>query len=257
MPDLHAWITQRIDRVENDLRSVDEEHGRNWTTRWNTSSDTFTIYDDNGSAVAADFLPAVAGLVVANDPAAVLRRCAADRKILARHRLAPEWPWAHGAPCHGCGVMGDCDDPVTDNLNDCPELLDLAEGHGLTPEILAALDRPEPPPKSDCPGATGSVVMDSIGSMYAQMLAAVDETVTRTLVDGDGTGMPLGFRIIDAPREEPTAMDRALALLDPELRRCPLYRPKYAYGGILSKGFGVTADRPLELLRDPHWRVHP
>jgi hypothetical protein len=32
-----------------------------------------------------------------------------------------------------------------DNLNDCPELLDLAHAHGITPDILASLDRPQPP----------------------------------------------------------------------------------------------------------------
>ena len=77
------------------------------------------------------------------NPANALRRCEADRKILARHRLNPDAYWLDAAMCHGCGVMGDCDDPVTDNLNDCPELLDLGHAHGLTAEILATLDRPQ------------------------------------------------------------------------------------------------------------------
>ena len=72
------------------------------------------------------------------------------------------------------------------------------------------------------PGPTGDTIIDSIVGLYTQMLAAVDATVTRTLIDGDSTGQPLGFRIIDPPAE-PTPMDRALALLDPELRACPLY----------------------------------
>ena len=86
------------------------------------------------------------------NPSNALRRCEADRRILNRHRLDPDAYWLDAAMCHGCGVMGDCDDPVTDNLNDCPELLDLAHAHGLTPEILATLDRPKkgerPEPRS-------------------------------------------------------------------------------------------------------------
>src|SRR5690606_13620062 len=47
--------------------------------------------------------------------------------------------------CKGCGTYGDMDLAETDNLNDCPELLDLAHAHGITPDILASLDRPTPP----------------------------------------------------------------------------------------------------------------
>jgi hypothetical protein len=88
--DLHAWITQQVDHVE---RSIED-----------------------------DCIPS-------DQAAPILRRCEADRRILARHRLDPddEWGWISDPGCHGCGVMGDCDDPVTDNLNDCPELLNLAQ----------------------------------------------------------------------------------------------------------------------------------
>lgn len=79
------------------------------------------------------------------DPKPIRRRCEADRRILARHRLATEWTWQRDPACHGCGTEGDCDDPVIDNVNDCPELLDLAHAHGITPDVLAGLDRPQPP----------------------------------------------------------------------------------------------------------------
>ena len=78
-------------------------------------------------------------------PDGVRRRLEADRRILERHRLATEWTWQRDPACHGCGTQGDCDDPVTENINDCPELRDLGYAHGLTPEILAGLDRPQPP----------------------------------------------------------------------------------------------------------------
>lgn len=59
-------------------------------------------------------------------------RCEADRPMYA-------------TACKGCERWGEFDYPNTDNLNDCPELLDLAHAHGITPEILASLDRPTPP----------------------------------------------------------------------------------------------------------------
>ncbi|MEU8902209.1 hypothetical protein [Streptomyces mirabilis] len=71
-------------------------------------------------------------------------RCEADRRILARHTLDPNQT-AFTAACQGCGIDS-WGLPNVDNLNECPELLDLAHAHGLTPEILAELDRPEPPP---------------------------------------------------------------------------------------------------------------
>ncbi|MFF0138516.1 hypothetical protein ACFYRN_19000, partial [Streptomyces sp. NPDC005227] len=156
-------------------------------------------------------------------PAVVLRRCEADRRILARHRLDPDAVWNQAAMCAGCGTYGEFDDPETDNLNDCPELLDLGYAHGLTDEILAGLDRPqlgerpEPRPGFGMP----DVITESLARFYADMYAALDATVTRS-IDGDGTGEMIGFRFVDPPRE-PTPMDRALDILDPELRACPLY----------------------------------
>lgn len=108
--DLHAWITQQVDHVE---RMIDEGE--------------YPLSQDDG----------------------VRLRCEADRRILARHRIDP---LASNSPklaaaCEGCGVewVQDYCEPFVDNLNDCPELLDLAHAHGITPEILASLDRPQPP----------------------------------------------------------------------------------------------------------------
>ncbi|WP_121703367.1 hypothetical protein [Streptomyces sp. E5N298] len=70
-------------------------------------------------------------------------RCEADRRILARHRIDPAFPAFAGA-CEGCG-LDDWALPNIESVNDCPELLDLAHAHGITPEILASLDRPTPP----------------------------------------------------------------------------------------------------------------
>lgn len=102
--DLHAWITQQVDRVE---RLLDENE-------WPPSQTE-----------------------------GVRLRCEADRRILARHTVDPDVTYEPA--CKGCGTYGDMGLSNVDNLNDCPELLDLAHAHGITDEILAGLDQPQAP----------------------------------------------------------------------------------------------------------------
>ncbi|WP_055693388.1 hypothetical protein [Streptomyces prasinopilosus] len=150
--DLHAWITRQVDRVEASARAeleyrrvVFEPHSGGPAITGTVTGVTQTPDGLQLDIAQCGVEPRDETPAPVQSATAVLRRCEADRRILARHRLATEWTWAHEAPCHGCGTEGDCDDPVTENLNDCPELLDLAHAHGLTDEILAGLDRPQPP----------------------------------------------------------------------------------------------------------------
>lgn len=149
--DLHAWITQKVERVEGLAKVATPgpwegvvDHHQRGEVNASVWSEKLGYYIAE-TISSGDRHEADAHHIGANDPATVLRRCEADRRILDRHRLATEWTWQHDPACHGCGTSGDCDDPVTDNLNDCPELLDLGYAHGLTDEILAGLDRPTPP----------------------------------------------------------------------------------------------------------------
>jgi hypothetical protein len=150
--DLHAWITQQVDRVEEIARAV-EDRSAPWDGQWMADGNS-AVRTANGHVLfyrhdSAPLKPGLAHHVALNDPAAVLRRCEADRRILARHRLDPD---SVGSPtfataCDGCRsewVQDDCE-PLTANINDCPELLDLGHALGLTAEILAGLDRPHPP----------------------------------------------------------------------------------------------------------------
>lgn len=137
--DLHAWITQQVDETERIARNHQQP-----SPRWEYDHCVHEIRDLHNAGTVADvYLDGTAAHIEHNDPAAVLRRCEADRRILARHRLNPELA---GFPvsCEGCG-LDNWDLPNAETLNDCPELLDLAHAHGITDEILASLDRPQPP----------------------------------------------------------------------------------------------------------------
>jgi hypothetical protein len=133
---LHEWITARVEAVEAEHRSVVfvSDDGR----RPIVGTVTEVAYTDEGAEFTV-----VPGLAVT---AAVLRRCEADRRTLARHKVPIDGAtWFDATICVGCGTYGDCDMPETDNINDCPELLDLAHAHGITEADLAALDRPQRP----------------------------------------------------------------------------------------------------------------
>ena len=110
--DLHGWITQQVETIERS-----QHEGR-------VALDEHERYDHTAFS---------------SDPAG-LRRCEADRRVLARHRLDLDQA-AFTAACEGHG-LDSWGLPNVENLNDCPELLDLAHAHGITPEILAGLAQP-------------------------------------------------------------------------------------------------------------------
>lgn len=230
MPDLHGWIAQQIDKAERGARHNPKCLGR-----------PVQIWS-----------PPFFGECGCDGDRAVLRRCEADRRILARHRLNPDAYWANAAMCEGCGTEGEMGYAVTENLNDCPELLDLAEAHGLTPEILAGLDRPQEGERPDYPGETGNVVHDSIASLYGTLYKQVMETTFASisateslLVTGDPTVEPRAKVIGAAPSDwptqyshlsvpewlhvdlapEPTPAERAFAVVEPHLSALALYKP--------------------------------
>jgi hypothetical protein len=203
MVDLHGWITQQIDRVEAGTRSATPGPWTADTDDDNVMADAGTVarmwdYVRSGSDVQ---VKADMSLIIAHaDPTAVLRRCAADRKILAEHRPhGGKWePYA----CEGCGMDGgDCADWMIEHVNDCPTLLALAEGYGLTEEQRAALDRPEP----ERPAPTGpGLLPDGLAeAMFGNLYAAF-----------------LGTRPVE-PRPEVKAME----ILAPELKKIPGYIP--------------------------------
>ncbi|MFF7096381.1 hypothetical protein ACFY9A_28900 [Streptomyces rubradiris] len=91
-----------------------------------------------------------------HDPSTALRWCSAHRKILAEHKPRAG-TWIDYYACAGCGYDGAdyCSELMVGHTNDCPTLLALAEGYGLTEEQRAALDRPEKEQPPRKPGSGG------------------------------------------------------------------------------------------------------
>lgn len=213
MPDLHGWISQKIDATETAAEACPP-----WPWRFDADEDAVIAADDiqvaDVFALSSRQQRAIGIHVVAHDPEAVLRRCAADRKLLEIHGY-------HGGTydvfaCTGCGSddMG----YLVDHVNDCETLLALAEGYGIAAEELAALERPAPPPR------------ETSGKPFSELLAeAFDQFAAEQLDDrylGDLTAhkwqglMPIATALL-----EPTPIQRAFDILGPDLRGVPLYRP--------------------------------
>lgn len=116
----------------------------------------------------------------------VLRRCAADRKLLTVHGpRGGDWnPWA----CEGCGYDGsNCPELVTGHANDCPVLLAVAEGYGLTEEILAGLDRPEwKPPERPGQSMMPKALQEAYGDAIMRSLTRHPASIHRNTPAPDG-----------------------------------------------------------------------
>jgi hypothetical protein len=209
VPDLHGWITQQIERIEAVAQAAtegpwyaDHPEPRHWGDDPESAlivrGKVLCILDNQyGGPLNADH-------IVLHDPTTVLRRCEADRRILARHRLDPDAIWHEAAMCEGCGTEDEMAYPRTENLNDCPELLDLAHAHGITEEILAALDRPQ---EGERPEPSGpSLIPDALAEAFGKSMLAAMTT-----------------QIIAANTPSPT--EKAIKILDPELKKIPGYVP--------------------------------
>lgn len=155
--DLHAWITQQVDlAVAKAEEAADGAGSPDWEAAEEASCECCVHLRTTSGGLLCTPDSRYSDFMGANDPAAVLRRCEADRRILDRHAVTarPVAP-SDATTCKGCGTYGDCYWPETENINDCPELLDLAYAHGITDDILAGLDRPQPPERKPATGRLG------------------------------------------------------------------------------------------------------
>ncbi|MFD4921177.1 DUF6221 family protein [Streptomyces goshikiensis] len=155
MPDLHGWINQKIDEREAAAATCPP-----WP--WTFDADEEAVLTADGievadiQALSNRQLRASGEFIAASGPQATLRRCAADRKILAIHSYSGGIcePYA----CNGCGH--DDVGALVDHANDCETLQALAEGYGITAEELATLDRPEPERQESPGGKSALQVID-------------------------------------------------------------------------------------------------
>ncbi|MEU0160238.1 hypothetical protein ABZ154_15690 [Streptomyces sp. NPDC006261] len=116
-PGLHAWITEEIEKLEAAAKPL-----VGLGTCPNSGHCEPECYHPEG-------LPT-------NDSAGVLRRCAADRKIMAAHPYTTQvinpgyGPHTAGFGCETCHDW----DGVPEGRGNCPTILALAEGYGLDDE---------------------------------------------------------------------------------------------------------------------------
>lgn len=140
MPDLHGWITQQIDDREEAARAAADGDSGEWFVgeKWNVlrieslpagcTPNILVVYGN--MAVQSDH-------IALNDPASVLRRCAADRKILAAHPYTTrvinpvDGSTSAGFGCETCHDL----DGVPEGRGNCATILAVAEAYELTPEI--------------------------------------------------------------------------------------------------------------------------
>jgi hypothetical protein len=129
--DILAYLDSAISSREAVARAAQAE-GDTRDGRWYDDQDEEVI-DDSAWRIAYTVSPAFRTHIALNDPASVLRRCAADRKLIELHR-----PQQTGA---GFPDIQECRTCSADSLGDgyqylvpapCPSLLALAEGYGWT-----------------------------------------------------------------------------------------------------------------------------
>lgn len=138
-PGLHAWIEGEIRRREEAARDATEgpwsaEHPEG---RWGDDPEARligrgkilgTLSNDYNGHLNADHIEL-------HGPDAVLRRCAADRKILAAHpytERAINPGYGPSRAPFGCETCHDWDG-VPEARGNCDTILALAEGYGLEP----------------------------------------------------------------------------------------------------------------------------
>ncbi|MFD6656930.1 DUF6221 family protein [Streptomyces parvus] len=138
-PGLHEWIESEIQRQEKAARSADQG-------QWAATREKYEEWDggveSSTAGTVANCHAEEAQHIALHAPASVLRRCAADRKILAAHPyttqvINPSYgPHSAGFGCETCHDW----DGVPEGRGNCPTILALAEAYGLDDEDTADVE---------------------------------------------------------------------------------------------------------------------
>jgi hypothetical protein len=126
--DILAWLNAAITRREEAARDAARSYG----PRWARPVDTDLVRVSEDGIWFQALSDEIAEHVVYNDPESVLRRCAADRKVLELHRPQQDGSgFPDSMQCRTCSQDGG------DGYRylvpaPCPSVVALAEGYGWT-----------------------------------------------------------------------------------------------------------------------------
>lgn len=123
--DILAFLDAAITAREEAARAVGFDTIETGDYLWGAKYLILRRGDESKAAPEMD--AGLADHIALNAPASVLRRCAADRKLIAEH--GPVGHWDLG--CKGCGFNNQ-EESMVDHYQDCPVLRALAEGYGWT-----------------------------------------------------------------------------------------------------------------------------
>lgn len=134
--DIVRQVLAAIEATEQDARDAKNDRSGVWH-HVVTPGGQNKVVDDLGYTVTGHYHDDSAPWwtcphIARNDPDAVLRRCAADRRRIERHQLetATDGRYEGSLICVGCSVG---DDDWFDRPFPCPDFLDLADSYGVAP----------------------------------------------------------------------------------------------------------------------------
>ncbi|KPC94474.1 hypothetical protein ADL27_14250 [Streptomyces sp. NRRL F-6602] len=128
--DILAWLDAAITHHESEARAACHRGQGRWKAGHRGNS--YAVSDEIGDVVVYnEGAPSEAQTdhIALNDPESVLRRCAADRKLIAAHPVTRDV--ASGPHSFGCSVCHH-EDLLVAGYGWCDTLLALAEGYGWT-----------------------------------------------------------------------------------------------------------------------------
>jgi hypothetical protein len=142
--DIVEFLTARLDEDEQVALGVSDGPRRpeEWIARqwpYGTAPRDWAVDCPFGAVVVDGSFRASAEHTARHDPARVLREVAAKRRVLERHSLTPaqrDYPDLNA--CEGCGSAGYGYGYRTSDIEECPELRDMAAVYDGDPDYNPA-----------------------------------------------------------------------------------------------------------------------
>ncbi|RAJ53809.1 hypothetical protein K388_05596 [Streptomyces sp. KhCrAH-43] len=180
-PGLHEWIEGEIERREKAARS----HGVGPV--WEYDEELRAVRDAiSGEAVAHALHHGAGDHIMLNDPDAVLRHCAADRKILAAHpytTVVVNPQYGQHTAGFGCETCHDWDG-VPEGRGNCATILALAEAYGLDEAEETDVEVIDMPKKKRTPAQKlAREIQAATGKPYTECLAEAQRQLAGQQVD--------------------------------------------------------------------------